>query len=578
MKIDRRTFIKNTTIGTAGLAAFGVPGILTGNGRPYPIKRFRPLSRHQRLRLIEMARFGKKRPNRTRQGMVITSHPLATHEAVRVLKEGGNACDAALTASVTQTVVEPHMTAITGVLSMLYFDASTGKTLHMNGSNNRPLNGLDNFDPLKLREYLEDGKGVTTPGFWAGFEAASKRYGVLPKKRLVQPAIHYAREGFEVHPFLYGEVFAESRNVSKSAQGREIYMPNRRLIRPGEKVYQKRAADTLEQLADEGNNFFYYGDFAKHFSEVVQKNGGFITPEDFGAYEVMWQDAAMGTYRDYDVAGSPPPDFGGSTMIEILQMVELMDLQKTGPASESFETALKFLQILGEVLTSAYLVRQENKIPSLNKLLSKNYAKERFDKLEGKPKNLLDLFNQQVPPSGSNHVTVVDKDGNVATILHSIMSWPWSNGMFVDGVSIVAAGAHYGMGLPKPGERINARICPTIILKNGKAVLSSGSPSISLMQNILQNTTNVLDFDISIRESVNLPRFGGDSLDMPGGMIIEADMPEKIQKSLKELGVKLDLVNPWNWHHGSFEGIYIDDKGVRHACGDPRRNSHAEGY
>ena len=122
MKIDRRTFIKNTTIGTAGLAAFGVPGILTGNGRPYPIKRFRPLSRHQRLRLIEMARFGKKRPNRTRQGMVITSHPLATHEAVRVLKEGGNACDAALTASVTQTVVEPHMTAITGVLSMLYFD------------------------------------------------------------------------------------------------------------------------------------------------------------------------------------------------------------------------------------------------------------------------------------------------------------------------------------------------------------------------------------------------------------------------------------------------------------------------
>jgi len=87
-----------------------------------------------------------------------------------------------------------------------------------------------------------------------------------------------------------------------------------------------------------------------------------------------------------------------------------------------------------------------------------------------------------------------------------------------------------------------------------------------------------LDFDIPIGESVNLPRFGGDSLDMPGGMIIEADMPEKIQKSLKELGVKLDVVNPWNWHHGSFEGIYIDDKGVRHACGDPRRNSHAEGY
>jgi gamma-glutamyltranspeptidase/glutathione hydrolase len=179
---------------------------------------------------------------------------------------------------------------------------------------------------------------------------------------------------------------------------------------------------------------------------------------------------------------------------------------------------------------------------------------------------------------GSNHLTVVDPQGNVATVLHSCMSFPWSNGLFVDGISICAAGAHYGVGMPKPGERIHARICPTIIFRDKKPVLASGSPSVSLMQNILQNTVNILDFGLSPEESVHKPRFGGTSVSNPGATLIETDLKDTIVQKLKDTKIYLDIVNPWNWHHGSYEGVYIDpETGEKTACGDPRRAGQAEG-
>lgn len=541
-------------------------------------RHYTPLSDAERRRLLDLAQFGPKKAAHSGSGMVITSHPLATRAAVNVLQEGGNACDAALSASLCQTVVEPHMTTITGVFSMLYFDASSERTKHLNGSNNAPLAKLEKFNLMNLMAELKTGRGVTVPGFWAGFEAALAKYGSLPKKRLMAPAIHYARYGFEAHPFLWGEVFVQSELIGKSRQGREIYFPDNALLRPGQKLVQNRAADTLERLAEEGNDYFYLGEFARKFSKVVQEAGGVITPDDFAAYKVMWQEPAQGTYRGYDILGSPPPDFGGAAMIEILNMIELMDLQKSGPAWDSPETALKMLQILGDVLTAGIIQRHMRNVPPLEKLLSKEYAAERFTKLKGRPRGLSAPRKKTFIPIGSNHLTVVDKLGNVATVLHSCMSFPWSNSLFVDGVSICAAGAHYGVGMPDPGQRIHARICPTILFKKNQPVLASGSPSVSLMQILPQNITNLLDFGMSPAESVLKPRFGGGSISNPGSNLIETDMKESIIKLLEENGVVLDRVNPWNWHHGSFEGVYISpDTGVRTACADPRRAGLAEG-
>jgi gamma-glutamyltranspeptidase/glutathione hydrolase len=577
--INRRGFLK-----TSSLAALGGAVMLSAPGYTAQEQKYSFVK--SRKKLIGLAEFGRKKPASGKNGLVISSHPLVSYEAARVLKEGGNAADAILAASITQTVVEPHMSTITGVLSMLYYDANSGKASYVNGSCNAPLD----FDPstFNLAEMVniaKGPKGVIVPGFWGGFEACLEKYGTISRKELMQTAIRYAREGFEIHPFLYGEMFTQTNTIGLTKQGREIYMPKGRLLSPGELLVQKRAADTLERLAEDGSNYFYKGDFAKNFIKVMKDAGGLVRQEDFEKYRVRYDEPTTGLYREYGLIGSPLPDFGGTLMIEILQMAEHIDYKAKGHPIESYDATLKMLQILGEVLTNAAIERHTGAITPIEKSLSKKYAAERFKKLSGKPRNIMDYYNKlmagkdksiTVTPPGSNHLTVADKEGNVATVLHSVMSWPWMNGLFVDGISVCAAILHYASGLPKPGKKINAGICPLIITKGNKPILACGSPSVSLMQNIFQNIVNILDFNMRPEKSVNMPRYGGDSIDIPGAALIEVDYNEQITKGLEKLGMKFQRVSPWNWSMGAFEGIYVDPStGIAHGCGDPRRNSMA---
>lgn len=571
MNNHRRAFLKQAGIagvlGAAGIS--GSPLKVLAQGSPKSLT-----TAEERRSLIAQARFGRKKAVQGTKGMAVTSHPLASRAAINILKQGGNACDAALCASITQTVVEPHMTTITGVLSLLYYDAKTRKTTYMNGGMNTPKAPLPGFSVADLYT----GRGVAVPGWWAGFEAALSKHGTKSKAELMAPAIEYARDGFEIHPFLWGEMFEMASKIGRTADGREIYMPEGSLLNPGEILRQPKAARTLERLVAEGNDYFYRGEFAKRFCDVVQKAGGVMTPEDFAAYQVRWQEPARGTYRGYEVLASPPPDNGGTHIIEALNMIELMDLQKQGPPTQSAETLYQMIRITNEVLIEGGKQGDPESHPvPLDVILSKEYARMRFKLLQmGSP---LQQSPTAVPP-GSNHVTVVDGAGNVATILHSCMSLPWTNGLFVDGISICAAGAHFLRIMPKPSHRASAYVAPNIIFKSGQPVLTSGSPSVGLLANILQNTVNILDFGLSIEESIHRPRYGGRSLTSLVPMtMIEADVDERLRKEVLSRGALLEVVNPWNFHHGSFEGIVIDPATkTMSACGDPRRAGQAEGY
>ncbi len=560
MSVNRRSFLKRAL---SGIAAAGAGRLVASDGLPADQGRD-----VERRRLVGEAYFGPKKAARGKRGMAICSHPLATREAVEILRAGGNACDAALCAAITQTVVEPHMTGITGILSMLHYDAATRKVTYVNGNMNAPLKPLPGFNPSDLNS----GRGVAVPGFWGGFEAARDRHGTKSRKEIMASAIRFAREGFEIHPFLWGEMFGQCEKLGRTPGGREIFMPGHVLLNPGDVIYQKRAAETLERLAAEGSDFFYHGDFARDFCKVVQDAGGIISMDDMEAYKVRWMEPAKGTYRNYEIFASPPPDNGGTHIIEGLNMIELMDLKRLGPPRDSPEVLTQMVRIHNEVYTEGAKQPDPESHPlPLDVILSKKYAEMRFALLQmGVPKEL-----PQEPPVGSNHVTVVDGSGNIATVIHSCMSIPWSNGLFVRGVTIVAGGAHFFRIMPKPGHRATTYVAPNIIFKDGAAVLASGSPSVGLLANIFQNTVNILDFGLPIEESVNLPRFGGAYLE-PGNMI-EADFNEDVRRKAQQKGVALNIVNPWNWNLGSFEGISIDPPtGLATACGDPRRCSKAE--
>ena len=574
----RREFLGGMAASSAAVGLVGC-GATSQTRMPY-----QSISAERESELIDAANFGRKSPASGTKGLAVSTHPIVSQVAVDMLTEGGNAVDAICAASMAQTVLEPHMTTLTGVFSMQYYEAETGKISYLNCSNNAPMNFPLTAAMLstEIAAILADGRGVTVPGFWAGIETAMKRYGSISMKRCLAPAIDYARNGFANHGFLWGEVFISTDKISKSKQGMEVFMPGNAILKPGEVLYQKRAADLIERLAEEGSDYFYRGGFAEKFSKEVRSAGGWITPDDFAAYEPRWDEPVKTTYRGYDLVAAPDPDFGGVVFGEIMKMAELLDIQNLGPSWESDETAFRLLQIIGRVSADNFVQAYTIGKPDMATRVSTAYAEERFAELgDGAPLNFMEELmklggGDAVPYPGSNHLTVTDAQGNVATVLHSCMSQPWSNGMFVDGISICAAGAHFGNSIPTPGGRISARIAPHMFLKDGKCVIAGGSPSVSLQENITQNAINILDFGMSIEEAVHKPRFGGASMGKFGAIIMERDMPAATIKRLEKSGGRIDTVSPWNWGVGSYDSIYIDPKSdVAHACGDPRRTAMA---
>ncbi len=581
MRLDRRTLLAGALASGATIAACRPSGTTeNADSRPAPaaLNGWTPPDVEARQALIAEAEFGRKSSVSSRGGLAVCTHPLASAAAADMLRLGGNAVDAVLAASITQAVVEPHMTTLSGCLSMLYYDAEKNETTYVNGMMATPKDHpfLEEPDFTKLMGMSRTGELAFVPGFWGGFEAGHARYGALDRKTVMAPAIHYAREGFEIHPFLWGEMFVESATLGALPESREMYFRDGALLNVGDRLVQARHADTLERLAEEGSDYFYRGEFASRYAEAVQAGGGYVTQDDMAAYEAFWDEPVRTTYRDYEVVASPTPDYGGQVFCEIMNMVELIDVQAQGPAFESAETTLKMMQIIGQVFVDSTTANFSKQGPSIERALSKEYAQERFAKLSGKPKSPYDAFAVAPPPPGSNHVTVVDAAGNVATVLHSVMSLPFTTGIYVDGVYVCASGVHLGSGTPEPGGRAFARICPNMFFKDGKPVLASGSPSVSLTENIVQTSVSLLDFGLDIETAVHKPRFGGSSMNDFSALMIEADMGEETIEELRASGARLEVVNPWNWTHGSFDGIRIAEDGTASACGDPRRTAQAK--
>jgi gamma-glutamyltranspeptidase/glutathione hydrolase len=450
------------------------------------------------------------------------------------------------------------MTGIAGIFSMLYYDAATKKTTCVDAGWKAPETPLEKG----TRADMKTGRAVAVPGFWAGFEAAHKHHSTRPIKEIMTPAIRYARDGFETHPFLWGEIFATCHRSCLTEQGREMFMPQNTLLRPGEKLYQKRAADTLERLSAEGSNFFYHGEFAAEHCRVVQKVGATLTKEDFASYQPVWLDPVWGAYRGYEITS------GGNYLINAFKKIEQMDLKQLGPPTDSAESFMDLIRIANGFGRTR---KKEDKDKKTN-----TKKKEAIHYL-----GLPQPFQSAGPVPGSCHVTVVDKEGNIASILHTSNAFPWDNGLFANGVTICSGGGYLALSKPKSGRRavsFSTAAIPSIIFKDKNPILTSGSPSASLFANIVQNTINILDFNIPIEESVNRPRFGGFSYEKSGAFFIEADFPEDVRKQAEAKKMRFDVVNPWNWHHGSFEGVYIDpETSLMRACGDPRRCSKAEG-
>ena len=564
--MDRRSFL--------GFTAAAAP-LLSGCVSTPVLSAWQSDSDRDRQALIDLANF---MPYKTAvsgdKGLAITTHPLATKAAIDAIRDGGNAIDGVCAAALLQTVLEPDTTSITGIFSMLYYEAATGQSYYLNGGSARPLkfkapDGVAN--PTDLAKVMQPIDYALVPGYWAGWQAAHDRFGLLSRKRVMAPSIHYANEGFEVHPGLWGSIYTYLQKLGVHPEWREVYMPNNTIIGQGEKIYQRRYADLLARLVDEGSDYYYHGGFAERYVSLIQQAGGVIDLDDLARYQAVWAEPAKGRYRDYDLVASPPPDFGGTNVAEVLQILEHANLKAMGPAFESPDTAYLMIKALNEVWTET--MEQNWAMASSGKrqkhwraMLDLNYAAQRYQQIKQGPPRQPDWLTKSQP--GTNHLTVCDGDGNVATVLHSHAGSFGGVGKFLEGAFISASG-HYFSGPPEPGGHMNYTVAPFMVMKDGKPVIACGSPSISLQECLVQNITNIVDFGMTVEESVNRPRFGGDW--SFSGRLIEADMGHGfIDQLSKKMGISLNVVNPRHVSHGSFDGMVFNGK-TAIACGDPRR-------
>src|SRR5262245_54312680 len=315
-------------------------------------------------------------------GMAATSHPLASQVALDVLKRGGTAVDAAIAANATIGLMEPISNGVGGDLFAIVWDAKTKKLYGLNASGRSPKSlTLD-----RLREELRKLNRTTIPPFgplpvsvpgavdgW--FELHSK-FGKLPMKELLQPAIAYARNGFPVTEVIAQGWAANARVLSKYPNFAATYMPGGKPPGKGDIFRNPDLANTLNAIADGGRDAFYKGDIAQRIEKYMRANGGYLTAADLAAHHSEWVEPVSTNYRGYDV-WELPPNTQGIAALQMLNILEPYDLKSMGFGSaEYLHVFLEAKKLAFEDRARFYADPEFAKIP-LKALLSKDYAAKR---------------------------------------------------------------------------------------------------------------------------------------------------------------------------------------------------------
>ena len=543
------------------------------------------------------------------RAMVASVHQLASRAGVQMMKSGGNAVDAAVAVGFTLAVVHPQAGNLGGGGFMLVRFAD-GKTHFIDYREKAPEAATANMYLDAQGNVIEDAstvgyKAIGVPGSLAGMVYAEKTYGKLSLARVMAPAIKLAEEGFALAAEDARD-FRKDTHLAEFPETRRIFQRDGNYYQPGEVFKQPDQARTLKRIAANPDDF-YHGAMARELAASMQKGGGLITVDDLAHYEVKEREAVRGSYRGYEIISAPPPSSGGTTLIEILNILEGYDLAKFGGRSA------QTMHLTLEAFRRAFFDRSEflgdpdfSKIP-VAQLIDKRYGaawRESIDPSHASAsKDLIRpaIFSQLeqyahfspgavAEPDHTTHYSVVDPDGNAVAVTTTL------NDSF--GSRVTAEGLGFLLndemddfaakqGVPNmfgliqgpanaigPGKRPLSAMAPTIVLKDGKLFLVLGSPGgpriITTVANILMG---VVDYGMNIQEAVNAPRFHHQWL--PDVTRVEQGFSPDIVKRLEEMGHRIEAQNDWS----DGECIMIDPKrGTRLGASDKRNNGKAVGF
>ena len=529
-------------------------------------------------------------PVRAKQGMVASVDATATQVGVDILKEGGNAVDAAVAVGYALAVTHPQAGNLGGGGFML-IRSKNGNTTAIDFREMAPakatrdmfLDDQGNPDSKKsLTSHLASG----TPGTVAGFSLALDKYGTMPLNKVVQPAFKLARDGFIVNDALADDLKTYGSEVLPNHENsKAIFWKEGEPLKKGDTLVQANLAKSLEMIAENGPDEFYKGTIAEQIAQEMQKNGGLITKEDLAAYKAVERTPISGDYRGYQVYSMPPPSSGGIHIVQILNILENFDMKKYGFGS------VGAMQIRAEGEKYAQDDSSEYhgdpdfvKVP-WQALTNKAYAKSIADQIDiNKAKPSSEIRPGKLAPYESNqttHYSVVDKDGNAVAVTYTL------NTTFGTGIVAGESGILLNNqmddfsakpGVPNvyglvggdanavgPNKRPLSSMSPTIVVKDGKTWLVTGSPGGSrIITTVLQMVVNSIDYGMNVAEATNAPRFHHQWL--PDELRVEKGFSPDTLKLLEAKGQKVALKEAM----GSTQSIMVGPDGELYGASDPR--------
>ena len=525
-------------------------------------------------------------------GMAATSHPLATQTAIDVLKDGGNAIDAAIAANAVLGLVEPTGCGIGGDLFAIVWIEEDKKLYGLNSSGPAAQDmtikklkamGIDKIPPYGPLP-------VTVPGAVAGWTALHKRFGKNSFDELFTNAIYYADNGFPITEVVGYYLQLSSERYKDYPNFKDVWMPNGDALKKGDIFVNKGLANTYKEIAKSYGESFYKGEIAKIISKFIIEQGGFLSEDDLKKYEPEWVDPVSSNYRGYDV-WELPPNGQGIAALQILNILEQYDIANMG------HNSAEYIHIFTEAKKLAYEDRAKyyadmkfTNVP-VKALISKEYALERNKLINLKKAG--SVYDSGIFENGDTiYLTVADKDGNMVSLIQSNyrgmgsgMVPPNLGFMLQDRGEMFSLDPNHRNSL-QGGKRPFHTIIPAFITKDGKPFISFGLMGGAMQpQGHAQIVVNIIDFKLNLQEAGDAPRFRHFGSSEPTGEImldggflsLESRINDQIRNELLKLGHNLKGVNDEKGVYGGYQAIMLKD-GVYYGASESRKDGHASGY
>ena len=522
-------------------------------------------------------------------GMAATSHPLATQTAIDVLKNGGNAIDAAIAANAVLGLVEPTGCGIGGDLFAIVWIEQDKKLYGLNSSGpaaqdmtieNLKAMGIDKIPPFGPLP-------VTVPGAVAGWTALHKRFGKTPFDELFNNAIYYADNGFPITEFVGYYFQLSSERYKDYPNFKDVWMPNGKALKKGDVFVNKDLSNTYKQIAKSYGESFYKGDIAQTISKFIVEQGGFLSVNDLKNYKPEWITPVSSNYRGFDV-WELPPNGQGIAALQILNILEQYDVSNMGHNSAEYIHLFTEAKKLAYEDRAKYYADMNFADVPVDELISKEYALERNKIIN--LRKAASTYDSGIFEDGDTiYMTVADKDGNMVSLIQSNyrgmgsgMVPPNLGFMLQDRGEMFSLDPNHRNSL-EGGKRPFHTIIPAFITKDDKPFISFGLMGGGMQpQGHAQIVVNLIDFKMNLQEAGDAPRirhFGsseptGEIMSNGGYLSLESGVGLDVRIELTKKGHNLKN-EPGGY--GGYQAI-MKLNNVYYGASESRKDGHASGY